>query len=300
MSSDVSHVLQWRLPAEEGLVGMRDPEVVRYTERGGQQQQEEEKEKEEEGGERQDGERDLDKQIQQLLVLSPRDRMEERLSAACAQGEDACHLVAGRQADALLRMMREKAEWLAERRRRRERDDRTEPVALPQSLSDVQSRAALTLLCPLLESQARSDPSLRATTAILLRDLLRGVPPQSLPEEDEGLERLQGLLADWLLSGSRSGEWEGGEEEEALLAECLVSLVCARDSLVGLVEAADVLMRRLPRLTSLPGASDAVDRLGALEGGPREPVNVCHPESHRGTFSFNNEPMSDWRQDVSG
>ncbi len=71
---------------------------------------------------------------------------------------------------------------------------------------DIQARISLTLLCPLLESQAKKDPILRVTTVGLLRELLATLPPQCLPK-DEAFGRLDELLVSWLDDDTQVGRF---------------------------------------------------------------------------------------------
>ncbi len=238
--------------------------------------------------------------MQQLLVLDNQDanKIEERLSAACGggeRGEDPCHQSAARRATVLRAMLMERAAWVeAEEKRRRDRDREAEEDRAAGATADVHARMALALLCPILESQARENPSVRAVSTHLLRDLLRDLPAQSLPD-DLAFERVESVLVNWLTEGAQ-------HEERSLLASCLVCLACARDSKEGLVRAISVLQRRnIPEeAPDLQETYAPVRRLAGQEGGPRQPVHVCHSDAHQGSFAFDNEPMSEWKQDVSG
>ncbi len=283
-SSPWERVLQWRLPPEETVLAMRGRDVLRYAELTEQQQQRQQQQ--------QQGVEDFDRQIQRLLVLSPHDadKIEQTLRATCGMREDACHAVAKRQEQVMKDMLREKKDWLLSRERREEIGEEADVAAMTSSPQEVQSRLALALLCPLLESQSRTDPSLRAATARLLRDLLRCVPPQGLRDGDPGgLNRLEDILVRWLEDGGG-----GGRDEKVLLCECLVALVCARASPSGLVPAGAILRKMRGEVPSLPGVAACVERFARLEGGSRTPVNICEPGSHRGSFTFDNEPLSEW------
>ncbi|XP_040578210.1 probable E3 ubiquitin-protein ligase HECTD4 [Lepeophtheirus salmonis] len=109
--------------------------------------------------------------------------------------------------------------------------------------SSFSAKLPLLLLIPLLESQAKSDPSLVEQTTSILFEFLRECPPLSSSKDAQQLDSLEGLLFRWCSPFSSN------------VASVIVALACSKRSLKTLVKTIYLLLESKGRKCKLPVGS---------------------------------------------
>ena len=143
-------------------------------------------------------------------------------------------------------------EITAERLKRTPNDSQQHPQLLTQPVN-VASELTLLMLFPLIESQTKSDPSLRSRITQLLIEFFTKAPPMSIKGPKAQLDTIEDLLI----------QWSQEDQTDQAVLHCLVALACARDSVETLIKIIYVLMNFQKKIE--PNVSDLLHKVLTMD-----------------------------------
>ena len=220
---------------------------------------------------------DFDRHIQQLASTS--DGMDAaalsaKIEEICRHGHNLCQMQTDYQLQALTGLWAAREQCLrAQRERCAKEQNRTAAAnrardgeGAADDAEKVRAKLSMMLLFPLLQSQSRTDPALRSVTTRLLTEFLRqrAASPMSIEDADGSLVGLEDMLIEWIRGEGTSVV----HMREA--ATALVSLACAKQSLLTVVKTVKVLEEVAGKVEELD-VGDVLGPFEELEGGKREP-----------------------------
>ena len=222
----------------------------------------------------------FDSQIQQLVSASDgldAAALSAKIEEICRHGHDnLCQMQTDYQLQALTGLWAAREQCLRAQRERCAKElNRNAAAALRAREGDAaaadadkfKSKLSMMLLFPLLQSQAKTDPALRSVTTRMLTEFLReraSSSPMSIDDSDGSLVGLEDLLIDWIRGEGTSAV----QLHEA--ATALVSLACAKQSLLTVVKTIQVLEEVKEKVGELEVAN-VLGPFEEMEGGKRDP-----------------------------
>ena len=139
--------------------------------------------------------------------------------------------------------------------------------------SNVASELTLLMLFPLLESQAKSDPSLRSQITTLLTQFFKSSPPLSIKGPKTQLDKIENLLLQWVK-----------KDENNEIMTCLITLGCARDSVETLIKITKVIMESGKNLNC--DLSEMLDKVLSIDYEDQQP-KILDVHYHQCGFHYN-------------
>ena len=136
---------------------------------------------------------------------------------------------------------------------------------------NVASELTLLMLFPLIESQAKLDPSLRSRIIQLLMEFFAKATPMSIKGPKGQLDTVEDLLIQW-----------AQQDDQAV--QCLVALGCARDSVETLIKIIHLLMMK--EKTIEPSISRMIDTVLKMDYEGQQ-AHVLDVHYHIKGFHYN-------------